>query len=215
MVVQLVVGGDGVQLHLCETKWVVRQGKGNNLLGEWTKISIAFNKQGVEVEIGFLRGGGDNLLCRGGGRSIENPVLEVQEGGVSAPEDLQQPQSLVVGDRWQNSRDLLPFGALQSSKVGSGRVCGVSSSSPSPSLMRWWSRHSLTRQEEVGWLSLRSQFVDWLLVQPHRPPAPPSWPGWWQSPCWWRYCRHEGKRWHLWHQWLGQPHLHHSYLEEN
>ena len=26
MVVQLVVGGDGVQLHLCETKWVVRQG---------------------------------------------------------------------------------------------------------------------------------------------------------------------------------------------
>ena len=94
MVVQLVVGGDGVQLHLCETKWVVRQGKGNNLLGEWTKISIAFNKQGVEVEIGFLRGGGDNLLCRGGGRSIEDPVLEVQEGGVSAPEDLQQPQSL-------------------------------------------------------------------------------------------------------------------------
>ena len=36
------------------------------------KNSIAFHKQGVEVEIGFLRRGRDNLLCQGGGRSVEN-----------------------------------------------------------------------------------------------------------------------------------------------
>ena len=36
------------------------------------KISIGFNKQDVEVEIGFLRRGRDNLLCRGGGHSVEN-----------------------------------------------------------------------------------------------------------------------------------------------
>ena len=40
MVVQLVVGGDGVQLHLCERRWMVRQGEGNNLLVEWTHKAL-------------------------------------------------------------------------------------------------------------------------------------------------------------------------------
>ena len=40
MVVQLVVGGDGVQLHLCERRWMVRQGEWNNLLVEWTHKAL-------------------------------------------------------------------------------------------------------------------------------------------------------------------------------
>ena len=40
MVVRLVVGGDGVQLHLCERRWMVRQGEGNNLLVEWTHKAL-------------------------------------------------------------------------------------------------------------------------------------------------------------------------------
>ena len=36
------------------------------------KISIACNKQCVKVEIGSLRRERDNLLCRGGGHSVEN-----------------------------------------------------------------------------------------------------------------------------------------------
>ena len=90
MVVQLVVGGDGVQLHLCERRWMVRQGEGNNLLVEWTHKALCE--------------GTTSRLAIGTCRHLESYHKVLLEGGENYLEEELHKNKSLEGWLWSQGR---------------------------------------------------------------------------------------------------------------